>query len=368
MKSCFALLVFVLLTGTAFGQDRPEQISNEFQPHTQTEQIKNEIYRLANSSSISERAWAAYLIGKHNLKEIAPLLLELLADRENRNHYEEFAFSNVALDALVQLNATVPAEALVPIYTHYPHQVLILLALSPAENQKVLLDIAKTQAVPDIFWLMTHNLLSESKAKGFAALILRDLHLETSVSVQDDESPGYGFGGSIGSGNHHNFKKIPEGFPPTAIYALTGNAERGATVIAPGKRPVFYLRQILEPGTTSRVSVDRAFYLQDKDEAALEYLAALLDTTQDDLNLVARDFQKLIWKGKEKYKTDIEAIRKNVETDFSNLKYRLMEKGLLTEDEFEAGKLNLAIKIYDRRAVKKIPLPDLSGITKAEEN
>src|ERR1700754_1384184 len=106
-----------------------------------------EAARLLKSYDNRERAWGAYLAGIYGLKGQTDSLVSMLEDESLRGGGdEEAAVRQAALDALIRLDAEVPAEALLPLYASAPDEVLILLAQSPRENQRALLTLFRDDA------------------------------------------------------------------------------------------------------------------------------------------------------------------------------------------------------------------------------
>ena len=178
----FCIMLLLTLSISAFGQTRFVEAAQEPVGSRSIEKVKDEIARLILSENIKDRAWGAYLIGIYGLSEFSSALIELLIRSSDTSSSQaesrETGFLHrIALDSLIQLHATVPGEKLLPFYQKFPDEMIILLAQSPAENTASLLLLLE-EVTRGIGWVAVCNLLTEVKAPGFAALLLKDVRIE----------------------------------------------------------------------------------------------------------------------------------------------------------------------------------------------
>src|SRR5262249_54503987 len=155
-------------------------------------------------------------------------------------------------------------------------------------------------------------LLAESKASGFAAFMLKSVKIKVEIAVSDGGSKGYGSGGPSGGSNACGVFQVPDGFPPTARYQLIQEPERDAVVVAPGRHPVFYARQVIEPDVTNQRWMSLADHSVQRDLYCLEYLAALLGQSADELGLRETYSKFIAWSGIVRYKVDMISFRELV--------------------------------------------------------
>ena len=322
-----------------------------------------EAARLLKSQGSRERAWGAYLSGAYGSKEHAPLLVGLLEDPGlAAGGWEESAVLQAALDALIRLDAEVPAEVLRALPQRFSNEVVILLARSPEKNQDALLEIftgLDGDVNPGARWLAAGNLLASVKGRGFAARLLGGLKVEAYVTVLDrDGSHGSG-GGSGGGGCGCGADFYPQtDFPPVGYYALTGEATRGASVVAPGKRPVFYVRAL------HRSRVGCYFLPPPADSIRVEYLAALLDTTEDGLGFGARPSFTVVCNDTRQCRRELAGVRGRIEQSYAAVVGRLIEKGLLDGVADAPASPPMTFALLDERSRKTFPLPGkLKGVT-----
>src|ERR1044071_1360544 len=101
MSKIFSFIIILFLTTTAFSQEKG--LINK-------DELKNNIYYLLHSSESTDRSWAAYLIGKYEMKEMLPDLYELLGSNSQTSGRGDYYIQCAALDSLIQLDAPLPSE------------------------------------------------------------------------------------------------------------------------------------------------------------------------------------------------------------------------------------------------------------------
>jgi hypothetical protein len=355
---CAALLC--LAASHAFGQDGAAvdgDAKDKLPSFVRLGDVRAEAARLLHSESNRERAWGAYLAGQHGLKDQAPLLVELLADPSIAGGgWEEGIVRQAALDSLIRLDAETDADKLLPLYQTSPDEVIILLARSPQKNQAALLPLF-VEEMPTARWLAVGNLLAETRAPGFAARLLKDLKINANVAVFDSDGPhgmNGGYGGGCGGGYGMTVRN--DEFPPVSYYSLTDNAERNATVVAPGRHVIYYLSRPFPGGS-------HGCELRDRDNLRVEYLADLLNTSEEDLKFGAHLWREVVCKDAAQCRRAIAGVRDEISKSYDALLGRLLKESLL--DPAEAGELkpDITLDIMDYRDKRMFPLPDkLRGV------
>ncbi|HYH86866.1 MAG TPA: hypothetical protein VEX60_15545 [Pyrinomonadaceae bacterium] len=328
--------------------------------------LGGEAARLLKSQATRERAWGAYLVGHHGLKALAPALVELMADPSLGDGWEERIVRQAALDSLIRLEVKVPVDALRSIPPDFADEKIVLMSRAADEHVAVLLETFDGELAgesgTDTRWLAVGNLLAETKAQGFAASLLKGLKLVADITILDeDDSYGRGYGGGCGGGCGSG--GWPEDFPPVGFYSLTAHASRGAVVVAPGKHPVYYIRaERYEAGCGfSYAPHIRDFY-------RVEYLAALLDTTADNLKLDARPSHTIICKDTRQCRGELARVRREIEQSYATLIGGLVEKSILDASEAAGMPPDITFRLHDARQKKSFALPDkLKGVKIAIE-
>jgi hypothetical protein len=371
MRWLLCLSVMIVLSISSFGQDNLSNASSTKTAVIENEQIKSDIDRLFNSMLEKDQAWAVYLSGKYGLKENVPMILDLLQRSAVNLQDKNVPICYLAFDSLIQLDTTIPARELMPLYKRFSDEVTILLAKAPKENQEALLTIAKqidSQVKNREYWLAACNLLAETEAKGFAAHLFSEMTINLSIHVIDNSGAGMGggLGSSIGCGGGGYI--VPEDFPPIGLYDLTDNAKRGHVVVAPGVRPVYYERTVAEPEKHQHISTGRSYYGWHKNEYIQEYFAVLLKTSVEGLQFTHKPSRWIEWKNSSHYKQMVAIFRSEIASGYNALKNRLIERELLSVAESESLTPKIVIQVFDSRGDKRIKLPELSGEVKSLKN
>lgn len=346
MRTPSLLLVLVSLAPipAAAQTPGPRDVPAEVAAHTvETREL---VARLLDSGEPRERAWGARLAADDGLAEYADRLAALATSKD-----EHPRVRNAAVDALVVLRVKVPAELAEALYDDYEDASIVL--LSRAENADARVLALAGRETGGLRWLALNNLLAERKTPGFAAATLRDLRLLVTLSVSEDGNRGYGFGGGGGSvgcpGGGYD-----DGFPPMFFYRLVAGDRVGGELFAPGPRPIAFAR-LLYGG-----SADEQF---DRDEARLEYLALLAEGWARDVRaatgLSAVEDVSVKWEGGDALRVEARAARASVGRRFAALVAKLRERGLLTDDEAAGLVPNVTVGVYDFRADRTTPLPEI---------
>jgi hypothetical protein len=358
---CVFSFLFIVLPSH---QDQTPTVEHQQLNAIHKAEVKTRVGQLIQSASTRDRAWAAHLIGEYGLKEFAPALIELLNHNQPDPGWETGFVHRAVLDSLIRLGISAPSDSLMPLYERFPYETLIILARSPSENGEALLSIAE-QPRREVCWVAACNLLAETKAPGFAAFLLKSVKIKIEIAVSEGGTRGHGYGMGVSSAVGCGVSQVADGFPPTARYQLIQGAERDAVVVAPGLHPVYYKRQVIEPGVTNQRWISDADHSVRRDLYCLEYLAALFGQSVSELGLRETYYKSIAWSGTQDYKVEVISLRELVTGNFERLKKQYIEKNLLSEAEAEALRPNLIITVMDMRENKTPPLPEISGVIRS---
>jgi hypothetical protein len=350
---CAALLCVAFARAQGQGSGGPEFVTP---PFVRLGDAGAEAARLLKSYENRERAWGAYLVGLHGWEGQTPSLVSILEDENlNGGGEEAAAVRQAALDALIRLDAEVPAEALVPLYASAPDEVLILLARSPEKNQRALLTLF-TEDTSNVRWLAAGNLLAQTRAPGFVARLLAGLKIKAGVNVYESEGDHRLFGGGRNDGGGCGGGTGPGSkFPPVGYYKLDDGAYRGATVLATGPRVIHYRRK---PYRSSCLS--GADWL-DRDSMRVEYLEELLRGGAEMTNFDDSLRQDVVCKDTPQCLKALAGARDRVRRAYDALLRRLLAESLLDGAEAAELKPDITLDITDMRESKSSPLPDKLG-------
>jgi len=323
---------------------------------------------LLRSDDYKQMAWGAYLAGQYRVSAAVPLLeallerIELIDDQRQNltpgrdsQKIERIATALSALDALVQLNARIPAPSVERFFDRWPIQTLVLVGNAVSGRDEALLSMLERGAGPA--WTAAANLLLETKPPGFAVRLLRRLtfHLNvTVVSKEDGIFGGTGLGFSGDEGCMYSVAAV--GYPPMADYDFSPGRP-GATVLAVGPHPVFYIRRPLPgPGfrpcggwqPPSRVP---------SDQERLDYVQALIAVRVETPRIFATTNESVVWAGARDFLRRIAVLRRRREGEYERLIEVLMFNGQLSRDESRAYTPAIDVRILDKRDDRSQALP-----------
>jgi hypothetical protein len=210
-------------------------------------------------------------------------------------------------------------------------------------------------------WVAASNALARLRSPGFAASLLREIHLTNSIRVSD--TGHYLPEGAAGSGMLSNSKmQVPPLFPPIGLYWLTAEHVTGDKLASPGTIPIYVRRVVMEPG------VDRSLiYPEDGSCAPCEagcpkcqaerigYLSGLLHEPHQHLDRVLDRSTEMKWSSPAQLS---EAIRWAVIEQQKEI--RQLAKRLVSAKLMEASDLDMVLRIEvlveDRRSDRTTPL------------
>jgi hypothetical protein len=124
------------------------------------------LQRQLASDDPKEVAWGAYLAAQNQRRAVVPLLQERLTALSATNS-SSLPTALAILDALVQLDAKLPAQDLGSWIDRCPVQTLILLANASSGRDEVLLSMLESTS--GFRWYAAANPLLMTKPPGFAA-------------------------------------------------------------------------------------------------------------------------------------------------------------------------------------------------------
>ena len=339
-----ALWLVIAFAGAAVGQDA--------QPHPTVSDITADVNRLLESNDAKDVAWGAFTASQYHIATAVPLLTSALGRRSTGDGVAQRATELAILDALVQLDARVAAEALRPFVDRWPVPSVILLSNASGDRDAVLMPFVSSTEGP--LWRAIANLLLITKPSGFAWRLLTGLRLNIVVYVTSD--PGRGYGGGAGAYSEHSgaASSVP-GFPPLTEYQFVP-ARLGATVLSIGPQTVYYQRQVMSPGTIRALNYSSSTGASASDR--VQYLNALVKQRFETTPLREPTSITVVWKNPEEFRQQVADQRKRVEDLYHQAVSLLVLSRQLTEDE-EGQTLvpNITIRVEDHRTDKTEPLP-----------
>ena len=324
---------------------------------------------MLQSPDAKQQAWGAWYAGRDHMTDLVPAIVAVVAERHLGSTMYELGATDIALDALIQLHATVPPDLLASLVDRRSTQALILAShehrvTAKLDNQEdaddggssaVLLQVLqRAQAEQDADpWFAAANLLLERRTPGFGQTLLTDLHIIVDVYVSDDGHSGGGWGmvsSSIGCGGDSPNTTLP----PWAAYELTTYASAGVVVLSTGPTPVYYERKLSPAGVTPPAHSLR--HSGPNLRERLRYVAAL--TRRDIERLPIRDHEShaIKWQGAAALVRAQQEFRADVERRFARMVSDMIDAKVLTRDEAATLAPTITVTLHDHRSDKSVAL------------
>ena len=310
-----------------------------------------------NSSDPRLRAWGAYLVLQYNHTSLAPDLLAVVASYQSlaKPDKDQHDAMLPVLDALIQLNVSVPADVAANLLHEFPAAALILLSRAGSEADEHLLNFFRIQGDSRGAWLAAGNLLAVRRASGFAAALLSHMTVEMEVAIKDPgDETDYRTGSGIGCSYIHQNRTPKSGWPFVGYYTLTAGAA-DATLLANGFRPVYFRRTVdaiyydtAEEGFGCGISQNRS---------REQYLTLLLDPAQDQPLLPIYSYYVIAWFSEPDYVSHLDSLVIDHNRKIAEAVQTLEAAGLLTVEEAATTRPFSRISVLDYRKDKKVSLP-----------
>jgi len=336
----------------------------------------DQVRAMLGSSDAKDQAWGAWWTSESRLSNLEPLLQKNLEAHAQGRDQQDLAVVDATLDAYIQSNSNPPPVALLEsVYVRRPAQALILMSRINSElADTFLLQLIPTEADRGYAyeWFAAANILLAHRAPGFAAAVLRDLRIKTTVTVCESASPcPPGSSGMVFRDGVFGVGRAP-GFPPGVAYSLLFRSSAYAisisTSLLEGPVAVGYRRTVSPGNFTAPISengrspggIDPP---RPSTSDRLKYVAAALDAKTANgpspVRLPIQDNERrtMQWKTKADFISGIDQIRQDIQKGYSDMLLQLSSNRLLTEDEArELATVPVDVDILDGRTVDRTPL------------
>ena len=301
------------------------------------------------SDTPSELGWGAFLAAQFQYKDAVPLIVERLHSLPRLDGSQRHYLVATMLDALIQLDARIPAETILPFYSDWTIHALVLLGSASQDRDAALLSVLRGASGEG--WAAAANLLLQTKPDGFAKALLTDLRLAVSATVSDSGTLSSG-GVRASSGVGDGIGQLPDGFPPYAHYAFS--RQPGAVILALGPVPVYYMRIVRN---TFQFPTWSHFSSGPSVRDRLQYLNELLSPNRVEFH--PTEYVTLRWTDDARFSAAIAAARKEVRRRYDRLIATLVQSGRLTALDAQRLPPPIDVQVFDLRTDRSRPLPDV---------
>jgi hypothetical protein len=259
-------------------------------------------------------------------------------------------------DALIQLEATLPAEKVMHLYPAFPPQTMILMSRATG-NSELLLQIFHKTPNRDV-WLAASNLLAQHPTSDFVRLLLSGVVSTFVVRVVPESymsGDEYGEGCASDYGSTHNDSFLD--WPKIRLYAFVTDHPT-ADVFAPGIHPVAprywetadYENYWLDGNCSRYVSLFWRTGL----------IAQLEGQSLEDFALKPQVKETVRFHSAEMYEAQLKAAVDSQTQAYNNAVEWFVQAGLLPVPDAADLKLKCRFEVQDERP-SPTPLPLLDG-------
>jgi hypothetical protein len=309
-----------------------------------------------------DMAWAAYAIGVQRHFDMVPKLVQLVssfeggASADDRRISPEAAVMEAVADALIRLEAKLPADVVMHLYPRFPAQTIILLSRA-SDNSGPLMEIFQKTKSRDL-WLAAGNLLAVHPPPGFVRTLLSGAVTTFSFRVVwTDPEEGGGVGGCEGDSvmmPDENFRD----WPKVRMYQIT-HGEYARNVFAPGIHPI---------GFSWWETTDYRDAWDDGDcsEWTSRYwrtglIAQLLGKNMSDLPLQPEVDEVVVFTSAAAFEERVRSAIGQKSRAFGELAGAFVQRGDLTPEDSAALHLQCRVEVVDERPLPRADLPEVAG-------
>ena len=307
------------------------------------------IRKLLQSPDPRAQAWGAWYAGRDHLRQFIPLVQSVVAERASVASLEETAAAEVALDALIQIRASLPSQQLAVVHERRPAQALILASTANLEDEDVDSFLFAALATNDYNqWFAAANILLDRRTVGVASAIIRTIRLTVHVYVtRGDQGGGIGVGSGSGRGVGCGLGgRSGRNLPPVAEYRLGTVAIPGYVVLSTGPKTVYYQRIVTSGGSRGCVVVQRDGPTADD---RLRYLAHLAKLNEDALPIRGRDSREVSLPPGAAVDGALEHIRQEILTRWSVLAQALVHMSVLSAEAAASDLPTIELIVHDQQ-------------------
>jgi hypothetical protein len=308
-------------------------------------------------------AWAAYNAARQNRPDTIPQLAALLdaysgtpIDDRGPVRPADAAIEAVA-DALIQLEAKLPAETVMHLDPNFPAQTIILLSRA-SDNTEPLLGIYKSTKWGDL-WLAAGNLLTLHPTSEFVRSLLNGVVVSFSFRVvPQDEARGSGGSWGCSGDSLMDPDKAFADWPRARMYRLNTSGH-ASNIFAPGIHPVGFstweTTDYRDPWTDGDCSGDKSKYWR------TGLIAQLQGKKIDEFHLEPSVELTMTYWSAAAFEERVKAAIEYQSSAFQSAIDYFVGSGILSIQDSSALHLKCRIAVNDERPSPRIELPSVEG-------
>jgi hypothetical protein len=313
-------------------------------------ELARQVERQLDSTDAQTVAWGAYNAGAYRVTGAIPVLQQILESPPQVSVRERRALLDVVFDALIQLNARLPASLVVRDADERPVQTYALLARARDRDPILMKLLTKASGLE---WYAAADMLFGDKPAELAAHLLTTVHHRLTITVSDGQDGP--FGGMVGASSSvsvaDGIGENPQGYPPHTEYRFEAGPLAGFLVLAAGPHPVYYSRVVT---TSSQYGVSEAWIGGPSDADRIAFIQALLGTSLPTLR--AETFESVHWSTVEALIQKVEELRAAIERQYQFVDAELVRRYGRASDAAPRYP-HIDVQLVDKRRNRSVPLP-----------
>ena len=265
---------------------------------------------------------------------------------------EERDAMTVVVDALIQLNAPVPAGALRKLAPDFQNGVAVILARMPAEQSGPLSQEFFRSAEPRYtLQYVSAALLALHPPSGFAGKLLGDIRVQARVVAVLPGGPEIGFGS--GGSCYRASEPERDDWPALGQYKLSMQVSDGASLLVGGAEPIYASRVESSQDLGSGCGKWGGLYLGQEERRA--FIAEMLGVAPEAIPWET-DVQKNIeFTSMGQFAGELLAFIEEQQPMYRETAEALEARGLLTHSETQQSMPQIELSLDDERRVQQRP-------------
>ena len=257
------------------------------------------------------------------------------------------------LDALIQMNAPVPAETLRLLAPDFGNAVAVLLSRMPPEESGALaFDSYRAKPVRQYgLQYVSASLLALHPVPGFAADLVANTPVDATVFViaPGAEPLGMGMFGCCGMGS----TSLRKDWPFTGQYLLSDRDTKGSLLLVSGGDPIFALRQLSTRYEPEEICGDKGISMTS--HARLRLLAEMLGIAPDALGWQSDLQTNIEFRTLSQFQAQVLSFVAGEQAKHRATLALLADRHLVTADEAEHSLPELHLSVRDVRGPNAEP-------------
>jgi hypothetical protein len=276
-----------------------------------------------------------------------------------RQEEERDAMAEV-LDALIQLNASVPADTLRNLAPDFENAVAVLLARMPIEESGPLsLDFYRSPPKPDFpLQYVSAALLAFHPSPDFAGKLLADIKVQAAVFVilPGGDRFGRGFGGCCADSP----ETARDDWPPIGQYKLSLETSEGASIVVAGLDPIYVTRVESSPYLGDDCSMSWGVYLGPEQRRRL--IAEMLGGSPEAIPWETSPQKTIEFDSPEQFNSALLAFVEEQQQMYRETAEALVDRDLLAPADVLRSLPELKLKLIDMRGEGAAPISNLADL------